>query len=274
MSIFNKISKTVLQPIAFVGNKISKAAGYSYQSTPEELSKTTVGQILGTSIAATSAALVVTGSAAIAGTSAGAKIAQAVVNFAVKNPKTTIALGLTTLPIVSAISSHPKQTVKQAVKSVDAVVDFEKAAVNVVSGDTPVIPAVVNFVKEHPIAAIVPVLAIAPAVVPAILNTVSNIKNREATQENTAAINESNKLTPVPLSELKNPALDNEEATQTPLSQVTSTPEEIGESTPKKRKKKRLQPRTQTISQRVDVRVGVDARRIRNQKYINNSIYN
>jgi hypothetical protein len=250
MGLLKSVAKYGILPAVILGNlataALEKVTKKEYgRTTPEEAAQTTIGKILGVSTLAAGAAAGIAYSPA-----AALKIATKAV------PKTALGKGaalvitgaaLASPKITSAVLEAPFTLVESGKKIGKAAEELPEITQEEASG----------LGKYGLIGAGIAALGTG-LITGAVLESKAIAKEAGGMLES---------VTP-PVQEL--PAIATEDV-ETPLTYATEEPEQITGTTPKKRRKKRLQPQGQHISQRVDVRVGVNAA---NRKYIKNEIHN
>jgi len=238
MGILSAIQKIALAPSVVAGNAISNIIKPgSGTTTTSQLQSTTFGKVLGTSIAATGAALAVA-------TGAAGSAAKGVISSAAAHPIQTVVGGVIGVPLIVGAIAGSGQSPEVTVGKLSG--GAYKA------GET-----LVNTAQEHPI-------------VTAIIGSVTGgVAAYEVGKEFFGG--EDSKITQLPTIPATGMPVQTLEDSQKPQGQ--ELPEGVqaqGSKASKKRRKTRSEPRRQTISQRVDVRVGVNAA---NKKYIKMAQY-
>lgn len=275
MGILQKISQIALTPSTAIGNVITagleKVTGKKYgRTTAAELSSTTAGKVLGTAIAGTAVALTAAAAATIPIVSTAAKsVGSKAVSVAKANPiKTAIAVPL----ITGAVISQPAAVAKAVVQT---PVNLGNVGANIATlAAEPSLENLKTLVVENPVIVGTGLAAGTALGLKGIAQTAATFSQTQATKELTQT------LGGVQIRDLGSglPYSSIEEAEETPLYKASTPIEETyniagtTKKATKRKKRKALEPRRQTISQRVNVNVGVDNRKVENKKYIKNTI--
>jgi len=260
MSLISKIARVALKPSVAIGNAISNAIKPgSGKTTSAQLASTTAGKVLGTAIAATGAGLAVAAVPAAAAVSVAKSAGSSIAKTAAANPiKTAIAVPIA----IGVLSSDPTAPIKatgQLAQFGSDIGSFTK---------DPSLESGKEIISNSPLISTALATAGLVTVGKGVLPAIASIENTRAIRENTDV----RSMYPSMPAYSPLPVLDQSDATAPKITQ-SEIPQEIsaqGIRTPVKRRKSRLQPRSQSISQRVDVRVGVNAA---NKKYIRMAQY-
>jgi hypothetical protein len=277
MGILQKISQIALTPSTAIGNVITagleKVTGKTYgRTTAAELSSTTAGKVLGTAIAGTAVALAATAAATIPIVATAAKsVGTKAVSVAKANPiKTAIAVPI----ITGAVISQPAAVAKAVVQT---PVNLGNVGANIATlAADPSLENLKTLVVENPVIVGTGLAAGTALGLKGIAQTAATFSQTQATRDLTKTMGGIQVIDLGSGSGL--PSSSIEEAQNTPLVQASTPIEETYQiagttkKATKRKKKKALEPRRQTISQRVNVNVGVDNRRVENKKYIKNTI--
>lgn len=275
MGILQKISQVALTPSTAIGNVITagleKVTGKKYgRTTAAELSSTTAGKVLGTAIAGTAVALTAAAAATIPSVTTAVKsVGSKAVSVAKANPiKTAIAVPI----ITGAVISQPAAVAKAVVQT---PVNLGNVGANIATlAAEPSLENLKTLVVENPVIVGTGLAAGTALGLKGIAQTAATYTQTQAIKEQTQAIKG------VQITDLGQnlPYSSVEEAEETPLYKASTPIEETYQiagttkKATKRKKKKALEPRRQTISQRVNVNVGVDNRKVENKKYIKNTI--
>jgi len=286
MGILKKISTIALTPSTAIGNVITagleKVTGKTYGRTKaSELASTTAGKVLGTAIAGTAVALTAATAATIPivaaatktiatkAVSVGKAVGSKAVSVAKANPLTTAIA----VPVITgAFIAEPKAAAKAIVQT---PLNLANVGGNIATlAANPSLENLKTLAVENPIIVGTGLAAGTALGLKGIAQTAATYTQTQAIKEQTQAIRG------VQITDLGQnlPYSSVEEAEETPLYKATTPIEETYQiagttkKATKRKKRKALEPRRQTISQRVNVNVGVDNRKVENKKYIKNTI--